>query len=402
MPETMVDSHNRPANKLDHWLVQRASQRRIQYLERQRLVLTGNHAVEIQAGGQALLNFSSNDYLGLASHPELVSALKDAADSNGVGSGASALVTGFREQHQLLETELAEFLQREKVLLCSSGYLANLAVASSLTGKGDVIIQDKLCHASLIDAARLSEARLLRYAHADIEALERQLAVKNDGNTLVVSDGIFSMDGDTAPLTKMAALCHQHQAWMAVDDAHGIGICGPGGRGSVAAAGLSEQQVPILTGTLGKAFGCFGAFVAGSEALISHLVNEARSYIYTTAMPSALAGAARAALRRVIEDDWRRDHLQVLIKHFRHSAASRGLTLMASDSPIQPMIIGDSQATLELAARLQQNGFLVVAIRPPTVRKGTARLRITLTAEHRLAQLEALLDAIELCLKNLK
>ncbi len=398
----MVVPFKHPGKRLEHWLEKRAAFRLSQHLERQRRVLTGNDAVEIQLGGKRLLNFSSNDYLGLASHPELVNALKSAADNSGVGSGASALVTGFREQHHLLETELAEFLQREKVLLCSSGYLANLAVATSLTGKGDVIIQDKLCHASLIDAARLSEARLLRFTHADVEALQRQLTIKTDGNTLVITDGVFSMDGDTAPLTKMAALCHQHQAWMAVDDAHGIGICGPGGRGSVAAAGLSEQQAPILTGTLGKAFGCFGAFVAGSEALINHLVNEARSYIYTTAMPPALASAARAALRRVSEDDWRREHLQTLIRHFRLGAARRGLTLMDSDSPIQPMIIGDSQTTLELAARLQQKGLLVVAIRPPTVREGSSRLRITLTATHRKAQLDVLLDAIETCLKNSK
>jgi len=279
----MVDLRNRPGNDLGNWLQGCASKRKAQHLVRQRRVLTGNHPVEVQAGSAALLNFSSNDYLGLASHPELVDSLKEAAEHDGVGSGASALVTGFRSQHHELEQELAQFLEREKALLCSSGYLANLAVATSLTGKGDVIIQDKLCHASLIDAARLSEARLLRYAHADTEALQRQLAVKNDGNTLVISDGVFSMDGDTAPLQDMAELCLKHQAWLAVDDAHGIGVCGPGGRGSVAAAGLCAQQVPVLTGTLGKAFGSFGAFVAGSEALINHLVNEARSYIYTTA-----------------------------------------------------------------------------------------------------------------------
>jgi len=390
----MPDSRTGSGNSLDRWLEARAAHRKTQHLERQRRALSGSHPVEIQAGNERLLNFSSNDYLGLASHPELIAALKNAADSNGVGSGASALVSGFREEHQLLETELAEFLQREKVLLCSSGYLANLAVATSLTGKGDAIIQDKLCHASLIDAARLSGARLLRYGHADMAALRRQLAVPDEGNTLVISDGIFSMDGDTAPLADMAALCLEHQGWLAVDDAHGIGICGPGGRGSVAAAGLDSTQVPILTGTLGKAFGCFGAFIAGSEKLINHLVNEARSYIYTTAMPPALAASARAALRRVIEDDWRREQLQSLIRHFRQGAASRGLVLMDSDSPIQPMIIGESQATLNLAAHLRQQGFLVIAIRPPTVRKGSSRLRITLSAAHQPVQLDALLDAI--------
>jgi 8-amino-7-oxononanoate synthase len=225
-------------------------------------------------------------------------------------------------------------------------------------------------------------------------ALQRRLVKENEGNTLVVSDGIFSMDGDIAPLNEMVSLCLEHQAWLAVDDAHGIGVSGPGGRGSVAAAGLNSQQVPILTGTLGKAFGCFGAFIAGSEKLIDHLVNEARSYIYTTAMPPALAASARAALRRVIEDNWRREHLQSMIGHFKRGAASRGLELMVSDSPIQPMVIGDSQAATDLAARLQRQGFLVVAMRPPTVPKGTSRLRITLTAAHQAAQLDALLDAI--------
>ena len=381
-------------DSLDQWLDTRAAQRQAQHRVRQRRVLSGNHPVEIEENGISLLNFSSNDYLGLASHPDLVSALKQAADSHGVGSGASALVTGFRTEHQLLEQELAGFLQREKVLLCSSGYLANLAVATSLTGKGDTIIQDKLCHASLSDAARLSEARLCRYRHLDMAVLQKRLAAVTEGNKLVVSDGIFSMDGDTAPLEEMASLCGEHNAWLAVDDAHGIGVCGPGGRGSAAAVGLDGQQVPILTGTLGKAFGCFGAFIAGSEKLINHLVNEARSYIYTTAMPPALAASARAALRRVIADDWRREHLHGLIRHFRQGAAERGLVLMDSVSPIQPMLIGDSQSTLKLAARLQQQGFLVVAMRPPTVRKGTSRLRITLTAAHQLAQLDALLDAI--------
>jgi 8-amino-7-oxononanoate synthase len=396
----MVDPSGCSAKDLDHWLAERALQRRAQHLERQRVVLSGSHPVEVQDSGEALLNFSSNDYLGLASHPELVTAFKAASDSHGVGSGASALVSGYREQHQLLEQELAAFLQREKVLLCSSGYLANLAVSTSLVGKGDVIIQDRLCHASLIDAARLSEARLLRYTHVDTEALQRQLAIKNSGNTLVVSDGVFSMDGDIAPLGDIAGLCLQHGAWFAVDDAHGIGVCGPGGRGSVSAAGLSQHQVPVLTGTLGKAFGCFGAYVAGSEALIEHLVNEARSYIYTTAMPPAVAAAARSALRRVIEDDWRREQLQMLTGYFKQGAAERGLALTDSDSPIQPLIIGHSQKALELAASLRQRGFLVVAIRPPTVPRGTARLRITLTAEHRPDQLDALLDAIEMDIKH--
>ena len=390
----MVDLPARNAGPLDQWLEVRAAQRQSQHLERHRRVLQGKHPVDIQVDAKPLLNFSSNDYLGLASHPDLVAALSNSANTHGVGSGASALVTGYRAEHKLLEQELAAFLQREKVLLCSSGYLANLAVATSLAGRGDAIIQDKLCHASLIDAARLSGARFSRYAHIDMAALQRRLTVENDGNTLVVSDGIFSMDGDSAPVEQMASLCREYAAWLAIDDAHGIGVCGPGGRGIVSAAGLTDLDVPILTGTLGKAFGCFGAFIAGSGKLIDHLVNEARSYIYTTAMPPAMAATARAALHRVIEDEWRREHLQLLIKHFRSGAKRRGLVLMDSDSPIQPMIIGESQAALDLAARLQEKGFLVVAMRPPTVREGTSRLRITLTAAHEVSQLDALLDAI--------
>lgn len=390
----MTRSPEYPAGDLGRWLEACATDRRAQHLERHRRVLSGSDPVQTSVDGQPLLNFSSNDYLGLASHPELVDALKNASDECGVGSGASALVTGYREPHSSLERELAEFLQREKVLLCSSGYLANLAVATSLAGRGDAIIQDRLCHASLIDAARLSGARLARYAHADMDALARRLETGSDGHQLVVSDGVFSMDGDTAPLQHMAGLCRDHDAWLVIDDAHGIGVCGPGGRGSVAAAGLDEKQVPVLTGTLGKAFGCFGAFIAGSDKLIEHLVNEARSYIYTTAMPPALASAARAALRRVIEDDWRRDHLHDLIGHFRDGARKRGLELMASDSPIQPMLIGDSGAAMGVAESLWQQGFLVVAMRPPTVREGTARLRITLNAAHQANQLDALLDAV--------
>jgi len=390
----MTQSPENSAGDLDRWLGACATDRRANHLERRRRTLSGCDPVETHVDGQPLLNFSSNDYLGLASHPELVDALRDAADKCGVGSGASALVTGYRDQHRLLELELAAFLQREKVLLCSSGYLANLAVATSLAGRGDEIVQDRLCHASLIDAARLSGAHLSRYAHVDMDALERRLEAVGDGHTLVVSDGVFSMDGDTAPLRRMAGLCRDHGAWLAIDDAHGIGVCGPGGRGSVAAAGLDEHQVPVLTGTLGKAFGCFGAFIAGSENLIDHLVNQARSYIYTTAMPPALASAARAALRRVKEDEWRRDHLRALIGHFREGASRRGLELMVSDSPIQPMLIGDSEAALNVAASLERQGFLVVAMRPPTVRSGTARLRITLSAAHKTTQLDALLDAV--------
>jgi len=307
-------------------------------------------------------------------------------------------VTGYSPEHQRLETELADFLEREAVLLCSSGYLANLAVATSLAGRGDRIVQDRLCHASLIDAARLSGARLARYAHADVQALRRQLDSEHQGRTLLVSDGVFSMDGDVAPLRDMAELAGRHEALLIVDDAHGIGAIGPGGRGATFEAGLGAREVPVLVGTLGKAFGAFGAFVAGSRALVEHLVNEARSYIFTTALPPALAAAARAALERVRRDEWRRDQLRHLIVRFRAGAVARGIPVSDSDTPIQPLVLRDSARALGVSRALADLGYRVTAIRPPTVPRNTARLRITLSAGHSPEQVDGLLGALEQCL----
>jgi 8-amino-7-oxononanoate synthase len=383
---------------LASWLHRAAQRRDVRHRVRRRRVLRPLDAARVRDGARELLNFSGNDYLGLANDPGLSHAAADALQTGACGSGASALVTGYRPQHQALERQLAEFLERDAVVLFSSGFLANLAVAASLAERHDHIVQDRLSHASLIDGARLSGARLLRYAHADVLAAQRQLNQACKGNRLLVTDGVFSMDGDTAPLTDLARACRAASAWMVVDDAHGIGVTGPGGRGSVAAAGLGQDDVPVLVGTLGKAFGCAGAFVAGSAGLAEHLVNEARSYIYTTAMPPAVAAAGLAGLNLVREDHWRRQKLQDLIDRFRRGAHDLGLEILPSESPIQPLLTGSPEVALALADALYRRGFLVVAIRPPTVPEGTSRLRITLSAAHEPQQVEQLLEAIAVCL----
>ncbi len=374
-----------------------AARRAGHHLQRQRLRLARPRGAVIEQDGRALLNFSSNDYLGLAAHPELARSLQAAAGA-AVGSGASALVSGYRDAHAELEAQLAEFLQRERVLVFTSGYLANLAVIASLVGRRDRVIMDRLCHASLIDAARLSRAGLSRYRHCDTAHLEERLAAGGGMQTLVVTDGVFSMDGDQAPLAAIADRAHRHSGWLMVDDAHGIGVMGPGGRGSVAQQGLGPEQVPVLVGTLGKAFGCAGAFVAGSEALIEHLVNEARTYIFTTAMPPPMAAAASTALALARREGWRRETLRERIAQFRAGADAAGLPLLPSETPIQPVMVGSSERAVQVAQALQERGLLVVAIRPPTVPANGARLRVTLSAAHEARHVTRLLDALQECL----
>jgi 8-amino-7-oxononanoate synthase len=385
---------------LASWLGQAAERRRQRHLTRSRRPLRMLDAVRAHDGEQELLNFSSNDYLGLSGATELRTALAAAAEESGAGAGASALVTGYRPEHRALEAGLADYLERDAAVVFSSGYLANLAVATSLAGRGDCIVQDRLCHASLIDAARLSGAKMLRYPHRDLAGLERQLHLASGRRALVVTDGVFSMDGDLAPVEGISHLAGRLGASVIVDDAHGIGVIGPGGRGCVAAAGLGQEQVPVLVGTLGKAFGCAGAFVAGSRALVEHLSNEGRSYLFTTAVPPALAAAASAALERVRQDHWRREHLLGLVERFREGAACRSLPLLPSATPIQPLLTGSAESAERLAGRLRQRGFLVAAIRPPTVPPGRSRLRITLSAAHSAEQVDQLLDGIETCLES--
>ncbi len=379
---------------LDYQLEQGLQQRREQQLYRQRHIVTDYQGVEVEVGGSRYLSFSSNDYLGLANHPQVVEAFRQGLELWGAGSGASHLVTGHSAAHHLLEEELADFLGYPRALLFSSGYQANLGVHQALLGRNDRAIHDRLNHASLLDGAKLSGAKLLRYGHTDVNALEVRLAESVPGKTLVVTDGVFSMDGDSAPLPAISNECRCGGATLMVDDAHGIGVQGPEGRGTVARFGLGPSEVPILMGTLGKAFGVAGAFVAGSEALIETLIQQARTYIYTTASPPAQVEATRKALQLVRTGDHLRIHLQQLIERFRQGVGEMGLTLADSMTPIQPLIIGESEAALRLSEHLQEQGILVVPIRPPTVPTGTARLRITFSANHTMSHVDRLLEAL--------
>ena len=368
--------------------------RRADGLYRSRRIADGPQGPERTVDGRRVLSFCSNDYLGLAGDSRIATAMKRGVDRYGVGSGAAHLINGHSHAHHALEEELAEFTGRERALLFSTGYMANLGVIAALLGRGDTLYEDRLNHASLIDGGLLSRARLKRYAHADVGALETMLDDAGDGRRLVVSDGVFSMDGDIAPLADLASVCDQHDAWLMIDDAHGLGVLGSQGRGSLSAEDLGEQDVPILMATLGKALGTAGAFVAGSVALIETLIQQARSYIYTTAMPPAVAEASRAALEIARDEDWRRERLQGLIARFRHGAQKLGLTLMPSDTPIQPLLLGDSALANRWSEALLRQGILVSAIRPPTVPEGSARLRITLSAAHKPAHIDALLSVL--------
>jgi 8-amino-7-oxononanoate synthase len=343
---------------------------------------------------KTFLNFCSNDYLGLANHPSLKATWQQTADKYGIGSGGSHLITGHTQAHHELETTLATYTQRERALLFSTGYMANLGVITSLVGRHDAIFLDKLNHASLIDAALLSRAKIHRYAHNDISNLAHLLAKSSAKHKLIVTDGVFSMDGDIALLADIVELANKYQAWLMVDDAHGLGVIGNNGRGSLEMYNLDAEDVPILMGTLGKAFGVFGAFVAGSELLIETLIQSARSYIYTTALPPALAETIKTSITIAQQESWRRQHLQELINYFRSNAEKLNIELMNSITPIQGIIIGDSKSALAASAALYEQGIIVTAIRPPTVPQGTARLRITFSALHQKEQVDQLLAAL--------
>ncbi len=387
---------------MDEVLRPALQQRRNQSLYRQRRVVDSPQNTYLKLDGRDVINFCSNDYLGLANHPNVIVALKKGADKYGVGAGASHLINGHSRAHHALEEELADFLGRPRALLFSTGYMANLGIITSLAGKGDVILQDRINHASLIDAGLLSGARLQRYRHADTNSLDAflqkhvQKLPENTRRRLIVTDGVFSMDGDLAPLPALAKIANKYHAWLMVDDAHGFGVFGKQGRGTVDHFKLCQNQVPVLMGTLGKAFGTFGAFVAGSEALIETLIQQARSYIYTTALPPAIAEATRASLFLLRTADDRREKLAALIEQFRRGAKQLGLALMPSHTPIQPLVIGDTKQAVALSETLlQQHQIMVSAIRPPTVPKGSARLRITLCANHSETQVDQLLDALD-------
>jgi 8-amino-7-oxononanoate synthase len=371
-----------------------------------------------------LINFCSNDYLGLANHPEVTRAFVEAANTHGVGSGASHLVTGHGVEHEALEVELAAFTGRQKALVFSTGYMANMGVIDALADQKSILVSDKLNHASLIDGCRLTGARAKRYRHGDAaHAAELLEGADSDALTrLLITDGVFSMDGDVAPLPELAGAARDSNAWLVVDDAHGLGVLGATGRGSCEHFGLTSVDVPVLVGTFGKAFGTFGAFVAGDADLIEFLIQKARTYIYTTALPPAVAAATRAALRVSERESWRREKVLALAKRFRSGIEGRGIAaksppvytgtaipgvdasavaglsrlsrLSLPGTTIHPVVVREAARAIEVSAQLEARGFLVTAIRPPTVPAGTARLRVTFSAAHEESQVDALVDAI--------
>ncbi len=370
-----------------------------QHLIRQRRLVETPHAPAMTVDGRAMLAFCSNDYLGLAADARVVEALRDGALRYGAGSGASHLISGHSAAHAALEDRLADFLSPHvpsvRALYFSTGYMANLAVLSALAGKDAEIFSEELNHASLIDGARLARATLRVYPHKDLAQLETLLRQSTAADRLVVTDSVFSMDGDIAPLHELLALCDRHGAWLVVDDAHGFGVLGESGRGVLEQLALSSQQL-VYVGTLGKAAGVAGAFVAAHATVVEWLVQRARPYIYTTAAPPAVAHALLASLDIISGDEGRqrRARLQQLISRLRERLALKRWTLLPSETPIQPVVIGDNAQTMAAGAALLARGFWVGAIRPPTVPQGTSRLRITLSAAHTLAQVDALADAL--------
>jgi len=375
-------------------LVARVAARERAGLLRRARALDSANGVRVTVDGRELLNFCSNDYLGLAQDPRVVRALQDAANATGAGSTAAHLVCGHRREHTRLEDALCEWTGREAALLFSSGWLANLGAMQALLDRDGVCVQDKLNHASLLDAAQLAGATLKRYPHNDAEGAARHLANAPNKPALIATDGVFSMDGDVAPLGELATLSQREHATLMVDDAHGLGVLGAHGAGSVVDAGLSQTDAPVLMATLGKSLGCMGAFVAGSTVLIEGLTQFARTFVYTTALPPALAAAACEAVRIAREEDWRREKLQALIARFRGGAMQLGLPLADSRTAIQPIMVGDAALAVAASRTLETGGFLVTAIRPPTVPQGKARLRVTLSATHEESDVDRLLDAL--------
>lgn len=382
-------------------LARRLAERREQALYRHRPLLEGPQGPEVVVDGQPLLAFCNNDYLSLANHPDVIATLQKGAERWGVGGGASHLVIGHSGPHHALEEALAEFTGRPRALLFSTGYMANLAAVTALVGRGDTVLEDRLNHASLLDAGLLSGARFSRYLHNDAASLASRLD-KAEGNTLVVTDGVFSMDGNVADLPALVEVTRNRGAWLMVDDAHGFGPLGRQGGGVAEYFGLGMDEVPVLVGTLGKAFGTAGAFVAGSDELIETLIQFARPYIYTTSQPPAVACATLKALELLQAESWRREHLNALIQRFRSGAQVIGLSLMDSFTPIQPILVGSSEQALAFSAALKRHGILVTAIRPPTVPNNSARLRVTLSAAHSEQHVDRLLAALAEAWSELK
>ncbi|MGH8161656.1 MAG: 8-amino-7-oxononanoate synthase [Gammaproteobacteria bacterium] len=362
-------------------------------LRRRRTARGESRFPDIEIEGRRLVNFAANDYLGLAGDPRIARALAVGAERWGTGAGAAHLLSGHTRAHAEFEEALADFLGRESALLFSTGYMANLGLVGALTARGDSIVADRLNHASLVDAAILSRAKHLRYAHGDAAAAGERLQAAS-GRALLATDGVFSMDGDLAPLAELATLAARHEAVFMVDDAHGFGVLGASGRGSLEQVGLDAEQVPALVVTLGKALGVFGAAVAGSRILIETLVQRARPWVYTTALPPALAESLTEALAVLRDEGWRRERVRALVARFRAGCERSGLGLVASVTPIQPVRVGEAKRALAVSRALAERGFYVPAIRPPTVPAGTARLRVSLSAAHEEAQVDGLVAAL--------
>ncbi|MFC0676305.1 8-amino-7-oxononanoate synthase [Lysobacter korlensis] len=361
---------------------------------RVRRTVSHRDGARCELDGRTLLNFCGNDYLGLGQHFGVVTALQDAAAREGAGGLASHLVCGHHALHTQLEQALADWLEAPRALLFGSGFLANLAVVQALLDDDGLCVQDRLNHASLIDAARLTGCRLRRYPHADAEGALRQLRAEPQAMAMLVTDSVFSMDGDVAPLRELALVARVQQALFYVDEAHGVGVTGPDGRGSVSEAGLTSAQVPLRLVTLGKALGGYGAAVVGDADLIAHLEETARPYLYTTALPPAQAAAALASVALARREAWRREKLVQLVARFRTRAAIHGLDLLPSDTPIQPVMCGESARAVAMAQALEQAGYWVAPIRAPTVPEGRARLRVTLSALHGPSDVDSLVDAL--------
>ena len=361
---------------------------------RHRQSIQRRDGVHLEIDGRWLTGFCSNDYLGLSQHLSVIGALQDEAARSGAGGVSSHLVCGHMAIHDALEREVADWLQVPAALAFSSGWAGNMAVVQAMLGEGDVCVQDRLNHASLLDATRLASCHLRRYPHGDVEGALRQLRTHPDGAAMIATDGVFSMDGDLAPLRDLALAALVQRATLYVDDAHGVGVVGPEGRGSVAAARLTVKEVPLQLATLGKALGSFGAVVAGEADYVAHLAETARPYLYTTALTPAQAAASLAAVKLARREHWRREKLLALTLRFRAAALRNGFALLDSDTPIQPLVCGTAAHALAMADALRDEGFLTVAIRPPTVPENTARLRITLSALHTPEDIDALVDAL--------
>lgn len=374
-------------------LEQELADRQASGLLRRRRLLESMQSAHVRVDGRDVLSFCSNDYLGLAAHPDISAAIKHAADRSGAGSGASHLITGHHQYHHELETALAAFVGMPQALLFSTGYMANMGVVTALVGRGDAVFADKLNHASLNDAALLSRADFKRYAHNDMAALEKLLSASDAVRKLVIADAVFSMDGDLAPVPELLKLCEQYDAWLLLDDAHGFGVLGSDGKGVLQHFCVQSPRI-IYMATLGKAAGVAGAFVAGEATLIEYLVQHARTYVYTTAAPPLLAAGLLQSLKVIQGEGWRRTHLQALIHALRAGMNTPGWQLMDSETAIQPLIIGSNEAALSVSERLLERGILVPAIRPPTVPANTARLRISLSAAHTLQDVAQLTEAL--------